>query len=307
MNQLALDNKFEQQIRRLLLDEYGLRGELKRLPGENLNYLVNASSGRRYVLKIASDERGNEVIDMEHRASEHVALANIDLKFPKTVSTNDGEVIAKLGVHPDFTIRARLLEFVSGTPWCELDQHDDNLYSDLGEKLARLDVAFTGFEHPAMYRTHRWDLTAVSQHRSKIGLIKDQQRRRILDWMFHLCAAHSVLAFGDAPKSFIHNDANDENLLVEDNKVVGLLDFGDSLYNPVVCGLAITLAYVMLNRDDPLSAGSKVLGAYHQVRPLSTSELLSVYPLVCGRLATTVSIAAERRTLDPGHPNWFVT
>ena len=307
MNQLALDNEFEQQVRRLLLDEYGLSGELARLPGENLNYLVNASSGRRYVLKIASDERGNEIIDMEHRATEHAALANIGLKVPQTVLTNAGKVVAELGVRPDFTMRARLLEFVSGTPWCELDQHKDSLLSDLGRKLAELDVALVGFEHPAMHRTHMWDLTAVSQHWSKVGLIKDRQRRRMLDWMFHLCAAHSVLALGDVPKAFIHNDANDENLLVEDSRVVGLLDFGDSLYNPVVCGLAITLAYVMLDRDDPLLTGSKVVGAYHEVRALSTGELLSIYPLVCGRLATTVSVAAERRALDPGHPNWFVT
>ena len=307
MNQLALDDEFEQQAHRLLLDEYGISGELTRLSGENLNYLVNASSGCRYVLKIASDERGNEIIDMEHKATEHAALASIGLNVPRTVLTNTGKVVAELGVRPDFTMRARLLEFVSGTPWCELDRHDDSLLSDLGQKLARLDVALADFRHPVMYRIHSWDLTAVSQHRSKIGLIKDRRRRCILDWMFHLCAAQSMLTLGDVPKSFIHNDANDENLLVDGNQVAGILDFGDSLYNPVVCSLAITLAYIMLDRNDPLLTGSKVVAAYHKGRPLSKSELLSIYPLVCGRLATTVSIAAERRVLDSGHPNWFIT
>ena len=307
MNQFALDNEFEQRVRQLLTDKYGLSGQLTRLPGENLNYLINESSGYRYVLKIASDERSNEIIDMEHRAAEHVALAKVGLKVPQTVLTNDGEIVAELSAQPDFAMRARMLEFVSGTPWCELARHDDSLLSDLGDKLAKLDIALASFEHPAMYRTHQWDLTAVSQHRSKVGLITDGERRRILEWMFHFCTAHSELTLRDVPKAFIHNDANDENLLVEKNQVVGLLDFGDCLYNPVVCGLAITLAYVMLDRDDPLLVGSKVLGAYHKVRALSTNELMSIYPLVCGRLATTVAIAAQRRAINPNHPNWFVT
>jgi hypothetical protein len=30
-------------------------------------------------------------------------------------------------------------------------------------------------------------------------------------------------------------------------------------------------------------------------------------PLVCGRLAVTVSMAAERRQIDPSHPAWFIS
>ena len=30
-------------------------------------------------------------------------------------------------------------------------------------------------------------------------------------------------------------------------------------------------------------------------------------PLVCGRLAVTVCMATSRLSVDPGHPNWFVS
>jgi len=30
-------------------------------------------------------------------------------------------------------------------------------------------------------------------------------------------------------------------------------------------------------------------------------------PLVCGRLAVTLSVAAERRQIDSGHPVWYIS
>src|SRR5262249_46951526 len=37
------------------------------------------------------------------------------------------------------------------------------------------------------------------------------------------------------------------------------------------------------------------------------SELDVLFPLICGRLATTVVTAADRRQVDAGHPTWFIT
>jgi 4-aminobutyrate aminotransferase-like enzyme len=63
----------------------------------------------------------------------------------------------------------------------------------------------------------------------------------------------------------------------------------------------------MLDAADPLAAGAAVVAGYHAVRLLDPDELEVLFPLVCGRLAVTVATAAERRTIDPDHPTWFVT
>ena len=297
----------EERARQLLAAEYGLDGELVRLPGENLNYLVTASGQRRYVLKVASAERDNAMLDMEYRAVEFIAERSTSLRVPRSVLTRCGNVVAQLNRGARDALRAQLLDYVAGTPWGELVDHDDGLLADLGMKLAKLDLLLADFTHPAMYRTHQWDLSALSQHRSTVGLITDPYRRRVLEWVFHYWAAVAEKTLDDLPRAFIHSDANDENLLVENGRVVGLLVFGDSLYNPVVCNLAITLAYAMLGRDDPLPVAGKVVSAYHHVRPLSEDERRALYPMVCGRLANTVAVAAGRRLADPGHRNWFVT
>lgn len=292
----------------LLAAEYGLSGTLVRLPGENTNFMVTTSGEERYVLKIAPPERDSGVIDMEYRAVRHaVDKGAAGLRLPGTVPARSGRAAAEFRTVGAGVVRAQLLQFVAGTPWCDLASHDDRLLTDLGRKLARLDRVFADFTHGSMHRSHRWDLTALSQHRSKAGLVPDGKQRARLEWAFHLCAAAGRCGLRDLPACFVHGDANDENLLVENNAVVGLLDFGDSLYNPIICNLAIALAYVMLYRDEPLAAAARVVSAYHEVRSLVAAELRVLFPLICGRLANTLAVAAERRVQDDGHPNWFVT
>lgn len=291
----------------LLAVEYGLNGSLTRLPGENVNYLVEVPGADRYVLKIAPEERDAAIIDMEYQAVQRVSERIPDFRVPRTLPTRSGVCMAELERRGERPMRAQLLEFVSGTPWGELDRHDGQLLADLGSKIAHLDQVFAEFSHPAMHRSHRWDLAALSQHRNKVALLADPAKRLLLEWAFHLWAADAQPVLGELPASFIHNDANDENVLVENDHVTGLLDFGDSLYNPVVCNLAISLAYAMLEKDEPLVVAGRVVAAYNVVRPLSEPELHALYPLICGRLANTVAVAAERRTLDSLNPNWFVT
>jgi 4-aminobutyrate aminotransferase-like enzyme len=164
-----------------------------------------------------------------------------------------------------------------------------------------------GLDHPAARRSHRWDLAAAGQHRHKISWIEDAGKRRLLEGAFHLFAACAAPLLADLPHSLIHGDANDENLLVEGDWVSGLLDWGDSLHNPTVCELAVALAYVVLDRDQPLAEAAEVVAGYHAERPLSDSEVEALFTLVLGRLCASVTVAAERRRIDPEHPNWFVT
>ncbi len=50
----------------------------------------------------------------------------------------------------------------------------------------------------------------------------------------------------------IHNDANDHNVIVSaDRRTVSLIDFGDIVYAPRVCGLAVACAYAMLGQEQP--------------------------------------------------------
>src|ERR1700752_3073811 len=79
--------------------------------------------------------------------------------------------------------------------------------------------------------------------------------------------------------SVIHNDANDYNVLVREQRVSAILDYGDVVYSATVCNLAVALAYVMLNKADPITAAAQVVNAYHEVHPLNESEIDVLYTL----------------------------
>jgi 4-aminobutyrate aminotransferase-like enzyme/Ser/Thr protein kinase RdoA (MazF antagonist) len=287
--------------------EYGLRGHISRLGGENDNYLISAADGKRYVLKTAGDQVPSDLLDLEHRAIEHLLASGMKLDLPRAVLTNTGRREATQRMADGALLRARLVEFMPGTPWYKGGVPSRQLLRDLGRVLGRLDLALAETDHPAAHRTHPWDLTRAAQHRNKVVWVDDPARRRSVEWMFQLHAACAVPRLSGLPHSLIHGDANDENVLVQQGRVSGLLDFGDCLFNPTICELAIALAYAMLDQPDPLRAGAEVVAGYHAVRPLLAGEFAVLHPLVCGRLCTTVTMAAQRRRIDPHHPDWFIT
>ena len=174
----------------------------------------------------------------------------------------------------------------------------------MGKTIARFDQAMAGFEHPAARRNHRWNLAESLQHEDKIALIEEPEKRDLLRWAYGVFR-EARRALDELPWQFIHGDAHDENLLVEGDRVVGLIDFGDACHNPTVADLAICLTYLMMRGDDPLAIARAILRGYETVRPLSDAERDALYPLICVRLAASICIANARKRIDPHNPNWF--
>jgi len=285
---------------------YGLRGTVGRLPGENLNFLLQGDDGQSYVLKLAGEDLPAAVIELEHRMIEHLISSGIDISLPRIHLNRSGQLETEFRDGDGHSHRARLLEYVGGTPWCEAGPPSTGLLRDLGRILAEIDLALADLDLPPAHREHRWALASAGVHRAKIELIDDPGRQALAEKMFHLYAAYAP-RLAEVPHSLIHSDANDENVLVANDRVVGLLDFADSLYNPTICELAVALAYAMLDHPEPLQAGAEIVAGYHAIRPVAQDELEVLFPLVVGRLCTTVAVAAERRSIDPDHPNWYVT
>jgi Ser/Thr protein kinase RdoA (MazF antagonist) len=294
-------------VRRAILDQYGIDGSLTRLPGENLNYLVRTRSGMQYVAKIAGQELPPEVVEMERLALQHARLCAAGLQVPDILENQNGHYETRIKISLNFSKRLRLMSFIGGIDLSEINDISDRTRFQVGEALARFDLAMAGFDHPAAHRRHRWDLTDAGQHRDKTLLVEEPERRAILDWAFAQMANSVSPVLGRLPWQFIHGDPNPENIRVNGERVVGLLDFGDACHNPAVCDLAICLAYQMMEQEDPWAAAGQVISGYESLRPLTSLERQVLLPLVCTRLAVTICVATERRLIDPHNSNWFVS
>ena len=64
----------------------------------------------------------------------------------------------------------------------------------------------------------------------------------MLERCMHLYAAIALPGLEDCPKGMLHGDPNDENILLEGDRISGVLDAGDTQRGALVQDLAISLA-----------------------------------------------------------------
>ena len=298
------DRKLLNIVTESLAGNYGIEGCLARLPGENLNFLVTDKDGKKHVLKIVDEHMPSEVVAMEYAAMEYAVAAGFEPHLPRIKENKFGNIESGINIHINTSHRCILLEFIDGTELSELSDISESILTDLGKTIADFGRVMQNFDHPAARRSHRWNLAETERHEAKILLISDADKRALLirafaDWK------RAKKALSTVPWQFIHGDAHDENILVDEERVIGLIDFGDCCYNPAVSDLAICIAYLMMRTDDPLQIAGIILEGYQGVRPLSKAELDLLYPMVCARLAVSVCVANKRKTIDPDNPNWF--
>jgi len=294
----------EKTVLQCLEDNYRLRGSLERLAGENLNYLLTSENGVRYVVKIVDDDMPAEVVEMEFAAMEHAISAGFSVKLPNIVQNKFGNIETGINIHIKDLYRLRLISFIRGNVLENIPDISDILIKNVGITLAQYHVAMQHFDHPAAHRNHRWNLAEAGQHRDKTELLGDPAKAALMKWGFDAWEQAKNL-LGSMPWQFIHGDMNRENILVEGDRVTGLVDFGDACFNPVVCDLAICLTYMMMDREDPLGAMAVFIDGYLGTRALSKAEQGVLLPLICGRLVTSLAVSTERRGIDPDNPNWF--
>lgn len=293
-------------IDEILFRYYGISGELERLGGENLNYRVDTPDGERYVLKIVDGDTAEESSQLEFILLEHARNAGFPIELPYIVKNYTGSIETGIKIRKSGLHKARVISFVDGDVLENRSDISRNLLVDTGKCLALFDKAMADFDHPDAHRGHQWELPQAGRHREKLQLIENPELRELVAWAFDLWQDVQG-ALPALPHQVIHGDANKENLLAEGDRISGLVDFGDSCYNPRICELAVCLSYLMTDREDPMAAAASVIAGYVAEVELLEEELAVLFPLVCGRLAVTICMATSRMAIAPENTNWFVS
>jgi 4-aminobutyrate aminotransferase-like enzyme/Ser/Thr protein kinase RdoA (MazF antagonist) len=283
---------------RLARDLYGIDAAAEPLPSErDQNFRLRDASGAQFVLKIANSEEALETLDLQNKVLHFLAGAGTGLNWPRVLPTRWGNEVAPVGSESGRAHFVRLLTWVDGVCFADVKPHRAELFASLGRALGRIDAALANFSHHAARRRIHWDLQQAGHARPHLELLSEAQRRivePILD-------AWERLDWSALPQSIVHGDANDYNILVDEGgkRVVSVLDLGDIVHTATVCDLAIALAYVMLDQQDPIAAAAQVTAAYHRERPLTEPELDALYTLATTRLAMSVCYAASQSRHAP--------
>ena len=274
----------------LLRDSYGLPGaQLTFLGGEvDRNYRVSASDGRTFLAKLRPTVDRDGELQWQKDILLHLAGRNVGVAVPTLVRTLDGQLDVSIEVESGRWLLT-VLNWLPGTDMVRAGRHSDGLLTDVGVTAAKVTRALTGFESASLHTTHHWDITraadVIEECVDRDPSLEGRADAEItLRWFSEV---RSLL--GTLPTAMVHNDLNDNNLLVGDRdgeqRVVGVLDFNDALHTVRVAEPAIASAYAMLRKDDPLTAMGLVIAGYHGVTPLTDDELTVAYPLAAARLA----------------------
>ena len=242
------------------LTDYSL-GQLLELQGiasgiQNTNYFVTTSSGR-FVLtlfeKLTSDELPFYLNLMAH-------LARHGIPCPSPVANRHNQFLGTLNGKPACIV-SRL---------CGKSATDPNIEqcAAIGAMLAQLHTAGQSFSQVMPNpRGAAWRAATAPQVRPFLNL----QDAAFLDNEIALHAAQDRTLL---PQGVIHADLFRDNVLLNDNRVGGLIDFYFACSDALLYDVAITVNDWCMHADGELDhvRTQAFLRAYHAVRPLLDSE-----------------------------------
>jgi 4-aminobutyrate aminotransferase-like enzyme/Ser/Thr protein kinase RdoA (MazF antagonist) len=300
-------NFSENDIQQFLKNHYGLEATVKVLTGEyDLNYLLKDKKGKQYIFKIANNEHSYEFFDAQVKIVHHLSATGIADKFCSYIKNKEGNELTVLELN-NKKYFLRLLTFLDGEFWMNLKERPDSLHIDLGNFLGKMDKGLENFAHPAMHRPYVWDINRTMDANRKLHCIKNHERRRIAGYFLLQFEMEVLPNLSLLRHAYVHNDANDTNVLVMDDKVSGLIDFGDMVYTALINNLAVACTYAMMNHKDPLHAATLVVQGYHSAYPLIIQELDLLYYLIAARLCISVTQSAFNASIETNNEHHFIS
>lgn len=291
---------------------YGLHATAQALPGEyDHNFYLLTDNGGEYVLKIMHAARERAFMEMQCAVLQHLAERVPALGLQRVCPALGGQPFAVAQTESGSEHLVWLLSYVPRRLLAQARPQTPELLFSLGSLLGQLDAALVDFAHPAATREMKWDLARAGWIREALHLIVEPAQRALVERFLALYETEVLPALPALRRSVIHNDANDYNVLVSDDReellagrreAVSVIDFGDMLHTCTVFEVAIAAAYALLDKPDPLASAARVVAGYHSAFPLTEAELALLYPLICTRLCVSVVNSAQRKLEDPDDP-----
>ncbi len=318
----------------LLATEWQLSGDWQPLAGyADQNWRLATSSGD-YVVKVASPNSGFAELDLQVQAQRFLTenpqrfLTKLNftnnpqracaqspqqqnqpaLQVPALLPTRHGEL---LHFSPALQRFVRVQQYLAGTPCAcvAASERDEKLLFALGEQVGALSRQLSEFCHPYASRSLDWDLAqAPLRCEALLPLLQSQVSAPIWQQLQQTLAEAQLRLLpqlSTLPRAVIHNDANDHNLLLQQDAAghwqsAALLDFGDMVHSIRVAELAVLAAYLLPDSADPQAALLALTRGFCQQVPLSAAELGLLPLLVRLRYLLSLCNSAEayRQTPD---------
>lgn len=290
------------QAENILFELYNIKGKAFELPGElDFNFRIKVDNSEGYVLKISRPDEDESYLDFQQKILQHIEASTKEINAPKVISDNNGNAVSEFTDKTKNNRKVRLLTWVSGRVLSSVNPQLDNLRYSLGEQAGLLTKALQDFDHSEAHREFEWDVSQSLWTKEHINLFSGE-KREIITYFQDLFEANKP-DFDTLRKSVVHNDANDNNVIVTEDlinpTVKSAIDYGDAIYTQTINDLAIACAYAIMHHNDPLEASLSIVKGYHKAFPLQEVELVHLYTSIAMRLVISVTKSAINKIKEP--------
>lgn len=292
----------QSQAEAILFRLYGIQAQASPLPGQlDFNFKIKVDGKSTYILKISRPDENLEDLDFQTKLLEHIAAHAPHIPAPKVVPDQDGQSISSIIDDYGRQRSIRLLTWIDGRLWSSVNPQLDELRYSLGQAAGQLTKALSSFSHSRAKREFEWDVAQASWTKDHLHLFNEEEKALLT--YFQARFDQNKTAYDQLHKSVVHNDANDNNVLVTADlrapQVSAIIDYGDAIYTQVINDVAITTAYAIMGHPDPLAAALPIVAAYHEHCPLQAEDLAHLYTAIAMRLVMSVTHSAINKRAEP--------
>lgn len=242
------------------LKDYAL-GEFLDLQGiasgiTNTNYFLTTSTGR-YVLTLFEEHSAEE---LPYFLDLMTHLAERGIPCPHPVKNKHGQALGSLNGKP-----AALVSCLAGK---SIDEPQPLHCAEIGSVLARMHIAGESFQADMRnLRCGEWRKATAA----KVAPLLDDVNREMLQAQLGF---EADVDSSQLPHGVIHADLFRDNVLMDGDRLGGLIDFYYACNDVLLYDVAIAVNDWCVNGDGTLDQArvQALLAAYHAVRPLSEAE-----------------------------------
>ncbi len=295
----------DENILFLIQRHFSLQGKLFPLPSYcDLNKRLETSDGKKFVVKIAIANGNLKQIVFENQVINHLLQSRlVDISVPELLQDRHlNEDIIHITDDNGQACTLRVMTYLSGELWTKVQSPCTQMITSLGSALGQLDLALSELDSAAGHRFLVWDIKhSLAIVDEKSVAISQNEERQLIQRISTEYEASVVPFYASLPQQIIHNDANDYNIFVNplEQRVTGIIDFGDMVHSFRIAELAIAAAYTLTHVDDWFVGLKQLTLAYHQENPLASVELQVLLNMIEMRLAVSLCMSSYEYQQNP--------
>ncbi|MFT5221094.1 MAG: hydroxylysine kinase [Planctomycetota bacterium] len=272
-------------------------------------FTVKTRSGTGFILRLINPAEDRQVTNFQTKALLHLNNVVPDYPVPRVIRDANGEAEIEVSLPDGRLSIARLITLLPGVVLATMPERNPGVRASMADHIAKLDLAFSDFNHPAADHELLWDMKQALTLRKLLPYLKDRNTRRLVEQGLEAFEDNVAPVQSKLRAQVIHNDFNFSNVMLDEQRaqITGVLDFGDMVFAPLIYDLAVALSYQFSGDDD--DAGqiiTEFTHRYHRIVPLQRQELELLCDLITTRQVLSLLIAHWRASLYPENARYIL-